>query len=367
MILSTFLWNGGSGTAGTSPVDENKVESNLEKRQKIEIMSFFAKPPGQAKLPSAPISVSLNNQAVEYFQKQEYELARQTVLEALKQDSTNAYAYELLGEIYYMQQKLKDAKENYQISYALQPRPEVLEKIEKLIKETQVETKFSTYTEEHFIIKYHDNDKVVEGFELRELLRETYRQISQDFAHYLTYQIVVMLYEDEEFKAITGRPHWSSGLYDGKVRMPVKKGKSIDAELRALTRHEVTHAFVAAISKQSAPAWINEGIAVYEENKERKVDLLIFRSAIKTHTLIPVDQLMSQSHLEAMTDTSEVALFYQESFHLVDYLAARYGMFQVKQMLQKFTNDKTSDEVIREVLQISTEKLESEWKSTFIK
>ena len=37
-------------------------------------------------------------------------------------DDQNVLAYELMGDIYYLQQKLADAKENYQIAFALRPQ-----------------------------------------------------------------------------------------------------------------------------------------------------------------------------------------------------------------------------------------------------
>ncbi len=348
--------------------DKKSVKQDqLERRQKVELMSFFLKDPKDAELPKTTLGINLFNQAVEYYQKGEFALAKQTLKDSLAQDDQNAYAYELLGDIYNNQQDLKEARANYQIAYNLQPTDALRKKIEILGKEAIVEKKLSTYKEEHFIIKYHNQEKQFEGFELREILRQTYRGISQDFGYYFSRQVVVLLLDEEEFKEISNTPHWAGGVYDGKIRLPVKRFGFSETDLKALSAHEVTHAFVAAISAQQAPAWLNEGLAVYQEDKIKKTDMLIFNAAIKTQTVFPLDQLMNENSLTTRQDALWVNLFYQESFHLVTYLVKRYGMFNVKKMLTEFSKGKDSDEVIRTVLQIPMTRLEKEWRATFTK
>ncbi|MBI3314265.1 MAG: hypothetical protein HYZ83_08530 [Candidatus Omnitrophica bacterium] len=339
----------------------------LERRQKVEIMSFFLKDPNQAVLPKTTLAISFYNQAVEHFRKQEYELARKDLQDSLRHDDQNALAYELLGEIDYLEEKLPEAKSNYQIAYNLSPREDLKTKIEKLTVETPVNKKLSTYQEEHFLIKYHNQEKNIEGFQLRELLRSTYRDISKEFSYYFRRQVVVLLYDEEDFKKITNMPHWVAGIYDGKVRMPINRKGFGDKDLQALTAHEVTHAFVHAMSAGTAPPWINEGLAEYIEGKVKPEEAIVFESAIKTNNLFSIDQLISQGATASISDTLRIALFYEQSHALISYLIKRYGMFRVKQMLEEYSKGKNSDEVIRNILQISPERLEKEWKSTFSK
>ena len=341
------------------------VEEAIERRQKVQLMSFFLKDPKDAVLPQTPLAIELYNEAVGYFQKQEYDLARQVLKDSLAQDNKNFFAYELLGDIDYLQQNLADAKANYEIAYNLQPTPELKKKLEKIQTEAPVEKKLATYAEEHFLIKYYNEKEKIVGFELRELLRTTYRNISQDFGYYFRHQVVVLLYDEEDFKKLTNLPHWVGGVYDGKVRMPMKRVGFGEDDLKAVTAHEMTHAFVAAMSEGKAPAWINEGLAQYEENKVREIDLLVFRSAVKTNTLLSLDQLLSHRVAVSEEDPLLVSLFYQESFHLARYLAGRYHLFALKQILAAFGKGKNSEEALEEVLHISTDRLEKEWRATF--
>lgn len=347
--------------------DDEATRKSIERRQKAEFMSFFLKDAGQADLPKVSLAIQAYNKAVGYYQANEFVLSRTAANEALSHDDLNPLIYELLGDLDNREQKLKEAKANYQIAYSLRPSKSLKEKIEKLAKETKIDKKLSTYKEQHFIIKYNNEEKRYEGFELREMLRKTYRQISKDFGFYFNHQIVVLLLDEVDFKKMTNMPHWVAGVYDGKVRMPLNRFDFNDKELKAITTHEVTHAFVAAMSAMRAPAWINEGLAEYEENQIREVDTLVFDSAVATNTLFSLDQLMAQDTTTTITDTLKVSLFYQQSFKLTQYLVKRYKMFKIKEMLAAYGKGKNSDEVVREVLKISIARLEKEWLATLKK
>ena len=367
LFLFAGFFSFASGLRAEEARKQSISEQALERRQKVELLGFFLKDPKNAEVPKTPQAVELFNQAVKYFQSNDYELARQTLEESIQLDGQNSFAYELLGDINNYEQKLKEAKANYEIAYNLDPRANLKEKIEKIGTEAHVDKKLSTYGEEHFVIKYQKQGDQDKGFELRELLRTTYRDISRDFGYYFKRKVVVLLYEEEDFKKITQLPHWASGVYDGKVRMPINREGFTDQDLKALTAHEVTHAFIAGMSAGRAPAWINEGLAVYEEDKVKPRDLILFRSAIKTRTLMSLDQLISQDATASIEDPLLVSLFYEEAFQITKYLMDRYGVYPVKQILEQFGKGKNSDEAIRAVLKISPSRLEQEWKATFTK
>lgn len=347
--------------------DKSMSEELIERRERVELMSFFMKDPKDAKMPNAAMAIQLYNQAVEHFKKNEYELSEEALLNSLKYNDENAFAYELLGDIEYLTQRLSDARSHYELAYNLDPRPSIMEKLKKLRQESRVEKKLSTYNEQHFIIKYHKQEIKDNGFELRELLKDTYRDLSKDFAYYFKHQVVVLLYDHEEFMQITGTPHWVAGLYDGKVRLPVNRAGFSEEDLKALTAHEVTHAFIAAMSEGMAPPWINEGLAEYEERKVKSDPLVVFNSAIKTKALLPLVQLTSQDGVMSLKDPLIIALFYEQSYHLTNYMVKRYGMFRVKQLLQEFAKGVDSDQAMRNVLRIGVPRLEKEWKESFQK
>jgi hypothetical protein len=116
------------------------------------------------------------------------------------------------------------------------------------------------------------------------------------------------------------------------------------------------------ISRGKCPAWLNEGLAKYEEHKVEPKDLGVFRAAVKANALFPVASLFDQAKLLEVKDPLEAELFYEQSYSLVDYLIKRYGFFQIKKLLAAFSKGKDSFEALQDELKISPLELEEQWK-----
>lgn len=343
---------------------DKAAQKAVERRQRVEFLSFFLKDPKQAEIPKANLAVEAFNRAVEYTKNNDYGMARQALDESLTYDDKSWFSYELLGDIDYLQQQMVSARDNYERAYALRPSESLKAKLQKLREEIRVEKKLATDRGKNFIIKYHGEDQRYERFELRELLRNTYQSLSKDFGYYFKHQVVVLLYDQDEFRKISQMPHWVGGAYDGKIRMPVYKKGFNENDLAALTTHEMTHAFVGALSAARAPVWINEGLAEFEENKIKKKDKTILRAAIKTKQLYSIDQLTSETTVMHLRDPLRITLFYQQSQSLVEFMMDRYRMVSIKRLLAEFGKGKDTDEALRSALRISTDRLEREWKES---
>ncbi len=342
--------------------DDDRGKEAVERRQKIDIERFYAGNGGS--VPMTPMAIELYNDAVKFFEKSEFELARDALHESLSLEPRNALALELLGEIENLQQNFKGAENYYKQSYLVNPSPRVRQKIEQLQKENSVEKNLDTDDEEHFIIKYRKGEQGYEGYWLKNLLREAYRQISQDFGSYFNHKTAVLFYSGNEFHDVTGQSLWIGGLYDGKIRLPAYHQGFRELDLRAAAVHEMTHAFVAFLSGMRAPAWIHEGLAEYEQNKVQPVDTAVFAEAVRTKALMPMSRLLSENLQIDKMDPLEVALFYQEVFALVSYMVERFQMYRMKEILLKFKEGKPAEQAIEEELGISTSQLENEWLAT---
>jgi hypothetical protein len=361
--LATCLFLISNSYAATN--DDDRGKEAVERRQKIEIERFYAGKSGNA--PMAPVAIELYNDAVKFFEKNEFVLAREALNESLALEPRNALALELLGEIENLQQDFKKAEDYYKQSYLISPSLRLRQKLEKIQKENLVEKDLDTYDEEHFIIKYRKGEQGYEGDGLRNLLRDTYRQISQDFGAYFNHKTTVLFYAGSGFHDVTGQSSWVGGLYDGKIRLPAYKQGFREEDLRAAAAHEMTHAFVASLSGARAPTWIHEGLAGYEQNKIQPLDMMVFNAAVKTKALMPMNRLLSESLQIDKMNPLEVALFYQEAFMLVSYMVERFQMYRMKEILVKFKEGKPAEQAIEEVLGISTSQLEKEWLATIVK
>ncbi|MEN9834873.1 MAG: hypothetical protein RL011_1066, partial [Pseudomonadota bacterium] len=78
-------------------------------------------------------------------------------------------------------------------------------------------------------------------------------------------QIEVVMYPAESFQGVTGGgPSWAEGLYDGRIRIPVRpeRHKTEKVDLDIVLRHELVHALLAQLGdSRNLPPWFGEGVA----------------------------------------------------------------------------------------------------------
>ena len=322
--------------------DDSNTPSSRVQREVTSAKAFLLNPTSKQEKDSDIVSLNagreLYNEAVQNFNKHQYEIADNLLHESIKIDSSNPYAYELLGEIANLNHKLDEAETYYRKAFSLNPSPKLREKYEKLMREKEIDKSQQQYSDEHFIIRYRRSENL-EGSKIRDYLRDAYRTVSQDFGHYPKYKIPVALYDREEYQQLMGSvPHWSGALYDGKIRIPVY-GASEDildeattANLRKLIYHELTHAFVLELSRTKCPIWLNEGLAQYEENRIKAVDLRRLTDAVQSKSLVSIDELMFED-VSKTSSQDKALLFYLESFSLTSYLINHSRFYNMKELL----------------------------------
>ncbi|OGW82334.1 MAG: hypothetical protein A3G33_11560 [Omnitrophica bacterium RIFCSPLOWO2_12_FULL_44_17] len=301
----------------------------------------------------------LYNQAVEHFNKHEFDVAEKILKESIELDQSNPYAYELLGDITNLNHDLDSAKIYYGKAFSLNSNPRVREKVEKLTREKEVDKTQQQYLDQYFIIRYRRGEKF-EGGKIREVLREAYRTISQDYNIYPQYKIPVILYDKGEYQTVMGQvPHWSGGLYDGKIRLPAYSETMTLESIKRLAFHELTHAFVLDMSRMHAPVWLQEGLAQYEENKAVPINLALLEDAIKSQKLLGLDKIIfgDVNQLEA----SDALLFYLESFSLASAMVEKYRFYKVKQILTEIGEGKSFPDAFQSVTARSFDDFSSEW------
>lgn len=88
----------------------------------------------------------------------------------------------------------------------------------------------------------------------RELTR-----ISQQLGCTNTGQLVAIIQSRANYQATTGAADWSAGQYDGRIRIALRPGGTVDATVTRTIAHEIVHACLARLGRW--PAWVHEGLA----------------------------------------------------------------------------------------------------------
>jgi len=159
------------------------------------------------------------------------------------------------------------------------------------------------------------------------------------------YHIVVYANQDE-YRRKTRQPQWSGG---------VTVGNSIYSfygpALERTIAHEMTHLIWFEFMGRVDPSqrWINEGLAVYEEEKAagggtQLVDLFAPMEPSLRASPIPMDQMINLTPATERDRT--VSLWYAESVGLVTYMIQRGGRIGFSQFLQTLQQGQTPDQAI---------------------
>ena len=77
---------------------------------------------------------------------------------------------------------------------------------------------------------------------------------------------VAVLYAGRAYFSLVSVPDWSSGLYDGKIRVGVESGE-VPWALAAVLAHELAHARIRQACGGRAPLWFHEGLAQWSEGR----------------------------------------------------------------------------------------------------
>ncbi len=217
----------------------------------------------------------------------------------------------------------------------------------------------------HFKVKAYGQDTVL-GVSAR--AEAAYTRIMTDtglnsFLPRGLYQIVVYGTQDE-FRKKTGQPDWSGGVAVGNAIYTY-----ISPRLEAVLSHEITHLIWFEYMGHSNPdyRWVNEGLAVYQENKSgggggQGALFSSLRGNLRSLP-IPMDQMI---HLVPATERAyDVSLWYAQAESMTRFMIERGGRIGYSQFLGALRYDKTLDQAIAEGFPGSwrtLEELNTDWK-----
>ncbi len=300
------------------------------------------------------------SRAVAAYNERDLDAAFRHAKDAAAEQPGDAETHALLGQLYYLRQDLKKAKESWQRALQLAPgRKDLQEALARLEKEAGIEKTLARSDTHPFVLRFAEGQVPVDTSSLRQMLRDAYRKIGQQFNHFPDHAIPVLLYSNADFQKVSILSHPVGGLYDGKIRLPLKPGALSGGQLQAILWHEYTHAVVHDLSLGRCPMWLNEGIAVSQESRVKNVDVRLVRQALEQGKLPAWDLLWSQTGYDPTT----MALYYQVSFMIAQYLVRRWNWREMAQLLERLGQGIPMRDALRAQYRTDPAAIEMEWRS----
>ncbi|TLY36472.1 MAG: tetratricopeptide repeat protein [Nitrospirae bacterium] len=273
-----------------------------------------------------------------HLQRQE-ERARAALQEALRLDPRLTEASLLLGEIAYGAGDIESAIRTYEAALAWVPEhPQIRDRLETWRKEMALHGTFQRTINPHFTVLFEGPAEQALAARSLEMLEAAYWRIGTTLLAYPAEILTVILYTDEQFRDITRSPKWAAGLYDGKIRVPMRGALNDPGTLEKVLAHEFTHALLRSIVPRRLPVWLDEGLAMLFEIGDTAWAEGVVRQA---STLIPLSKLHG-SFVQLPSD--QVPLAYAESAIAVRMLFDRGGPAALTALLNDLAAEKAFNE-----------------------
>ncbi len=278
----------------------------------------------------------------------------------LELNPKSSIAYQFLGELYYRKDDLKTAVSYWEKAVELNPNAtNIRERLDRIRKEHNAEKDFNREVASHFLIKYEGREKIDTGRIVIRILEDAYGEVGRSLSFYPDQEIQVILYSGQQFQEVTSAPGWSSGLFDGKIRLPIGGIERETQALRMNLFHEYTHAAVRAITPR-CPTWLNEGLAQYFEG--RQIDP---RQQENLKQLAQAGTLPSLTNLEGSfmgLSGSQAQSAYLISLSSVRYLIDTFGLYRVKGVLDELARGADTNTALGRGIMLSYEEFQLGWK-----
>jgi tetratricopeptide (TPR) repeat protein len=302
----------------------------------------------------------ISSLASEYYKKENYEFASYKLKESLAVCPNHVPSLVLLGQVYYQTQDLVNAESCWNKAISLDPKNKDLkEMLTKLRSEKKVESRLKKLDAYYFDILFDKEVIDSEVYDIKSFLQDAYRDVGRDFNYYPKQKIPVILYTQGDFQQLRQTPEWVAGIYDGKIRLPIRKNGMTDTEFKRLIWHEYTHAVVFALTDGNCPIWFNEGLAKYQEAKIEKPDLSPLTKMLKNKTYIPLSDL--NSYFSMQTKPELLNLAYLESYSFIDFMLDRWTFHVVKSVLSKLKSGKSLDKAFYDITNRNFRETEKDW------
>ena len=238
---------------------------------------------------------------------------------------------------------------------------------------------FRQLRSEHFIINYKkevDNSYVRK---IKSTAERYYRIITQQFNFYRDKswiwenraKVFIANDRDDYLESFECSP-WSAACvnYHGKIIYTYPNQE----KFTSVFVHELTHIiFREYIGGGKFPLWLDEGVAVYMEDKYAHTyrgGIPFLKQKIGENTYIKFSELDSIT-IESLNSKSQddVNLFYLESFSIISFIMKRYGKYKFSSFLRALRKGLGVEEALAKVFYNFKDlnKMEAKWKDYYRK
>jgi hypothetical protein len=274
-------------------------------------------------------------------------------LEAAARGRADAQVRMLLARLYDHRDEPERAVEHLRALLAADPGNEEAQRLlDKLERERRMEATFVQERVGAFVLRYRPGGDAHARRAVVAALESARRRVGAELGDGGAEPITVVLYERRQFSAVTRSHDWVSGLFDGRIRLPLGPTTPPRLELERLLTHEYAHAVIHRQARGRAPRWLQEGLAQVLEGRAADPAL----AATSGLTLNGLEALVTDPDPRRAHAGYELALF------VVADLLERGGMDGMRALLARLGAGESMAEAAPRVYGWRLTELESQWR-----
>jgi len=192
--------------------------------------------------------------------------ARGALTRALQTEPALTPASLLLGMMLYEQGDVHGAIKVYESALFRAPgHAQLTAHLERWRREADAQAGFLRADGGRFTVLFEGPAEEALAQAALDILDDAYARVGDALFVYPAEPVQVVLYTAEQFRDVARSPEWAGGLYDGRIKLPVRGALQNREEFARVLTHEYVHAVVRRMAASGVPAWLNEGLAVYLE------------------------------------------------------------------------------------------------------
>jgi len=285
--------------------------------------------------------------------------ARQLLTRALQIDPALTPASQLLGTMLHEAGDLEAAIRVYDAALVRAPdQVRMQAKVEEWRQEAALHGAFRRALGGHFTVLFEGPAEEDAAAAAVEILESAYDRVGDLLQRFPREAVTVVLYTQQQFRDVTRTPGWSGGLFDGRIRMPIRGGLDDRREFERVLTHEYVHALVHSVAAGGVPAWLNEGLAgALESGGLERARRDIARGA----AVVPLSQL---DRSFASLPAAAVTAAYAGSALAVQGILDRAGAQRLMGLLVDLGAGAEFDRAFTTWIQVPFADFEREWLET---